>query len=185
METFGISSHKLFKCMSRPFIPLLIKWNVFWWIVLQCCIQPFYFKRNVVVQTNCGMSLTCSQPFITQQQRCPQGLGFTIVVKCSLACRSMKNFLLRSAFFLNSKTAVLSAWDWSSEGVQTLECTEMLDTFTSQSWDTSAWPHHNRYELPVQHSFHKHFCQRMSRKKWQISMQLFKPYLRTHIYIYV
>lgn len=47
--------------------------------------------------------LTCSQPLIMQQQRCPQGFGLIMVAICSLACRSRKNFLLRSVFFLHAK----------------------------------------------------------------------------------
>lgn len=34
---------------------------------------------------------------------------------------------------------------------------------TSQSWDTSAWPHHNKYELQARRSFHKHSYERTVR----------------------
>lgn len=44
--------------------------------------------------------LTSSQPLMAQQHRWPQGLGLIIVGMCSFAIRSVKNFLLRSVFFL-------------------------------------------------------------------------------------
>lgn len=37
---------------------------------------------------------------MAQQHRCPQGLGLIMVGTCSFAIRSVKNFLLRSVFFL-------------------------------------------------------------------------------------
>lgn len=99
-----------------------------------------------------------------QQQRCPHGFGFIMVVFGSLACRSRKNFLLRSVFFLNAKQQlrqtearvlepeITSTPQTANAHTHTLHSTFII--VTSQSWDTSAGPHCNRYELPVQHSFH-------------------------------
>lgn len=55
--------------------------------------------------------ITSSQQQTTQQQRCPQGFGLIIVGTCSFAIRSVKNFLLRSTFSLQSeKMQVMLPW---------------------------------------------------------------------------
>lgn len=52
---------------------------------------------------NNSQVITSSQPAMAQQHRCPQGLGLIMVGMCSFAIRSVKNFLLRSVFFLEKK----------------------------------------------------------------------------------
>lgn len=47
--------------------------------------------------------------------------------------------------------------------LKTLGSSEII--VTSQSWGTSAWPHCNRYELPVQHSCHTLAFERTTRDK--------------------
>lgn len=73
------------------------------------------------------VSLTCSQPLMMQQQRCPQGFGLIMVISCSLACRSRKNFLLRSVFFLHAKHQLCQT---EAQATKTLhECTPNTDTY--------------------------------------------------------
>lgn len=119
-----------------------------------------------------NVSLTCSQPWMMQQQRWPQGLGFTMVVIFSLACRSRKNFLLRSVFFLHAKEQLchtevqdLAPSNQKDTTVDTHSQTHTNTHFTSQTWDTSIWPRCNKCGLPVQHSFHKLVWESKKKKK--------------------
>lgn len=60
-------------------------------------------KMFVFPKMKCRISETCSQPLMAQQQRCPHGFGLTLDGSEAFLSRSMKYFLLRSAFFLQTR----------------------------------------------------------------------------------
>lgn len=116
-----------------------------------------------------SVSVTSSQPAMAQQQRCPQGFGLIMVGTCSFAIRSVKNFLLRSVFFLTNAQNMWGCFKWRKETYSlkqslyfTLNWYSSLKLFsflkehciTSRRSETSAWPRCSRCEPRAQCSSH-------------------------------
>lgn len=74
---------------------------------------------------------------MAQQQRCPQGLGLIMVGTCSFAIRSVKNFLLRSVFFLTD-TNTEQVWLFKrGEATHPIKEEPTADAYPSMHWALS------------------------------------------------
>lgn len=88
---------------------------------------------------------------MAQQQRCPQGLGLIMVGTCSFAIRSVKNFLLRSVFFLeHTSTHAHTLLSSCSCCCGCFLCNfRLFSCVTSQRSEPSVWPRCSRFGPPA------------------------------------
>lgn len=98
VETSGNCSLLITFCMHRQVL------SIIHYLPLNSNQLDNVFEgASVLGITAPSVRLTCLQHLMLQQQRNPQGFGLIMEVRCSLACRCKKYFLLCSVFVLQAR----------------------------------------------------------------------------------